>query len=78
MFKKFLLVAVVSLGGCVVYPHQGVHRYVTIHPDYRPCQPIWNYEARQNCYRGAEARARQEQSRLNNQAYQQGFGGRNY
>lgn len=56
-----------------VYTEQVIVRPTT-QPDYGPCQPIWNYYERQSCYRGAEARARMEQNRRNQEAYQQGFG----
>ena len=50
-------------------------RPATIHPDYSMCTQ-WNHYERESCYRGAEARARMEQSRRNQEAYQQGFGTR--
>ena len=59
----------------VIVERQIVHP-VSTQPDYGPCQPIWNYHERQSCYRGAEARARMEQNRRNQEAYRQGFGTR--
>lgn len=53
-----------------VYQHQSKGLY----PDYSVCQDIWNYQARESCYRGAEARARREQARLNQEAYRRGLG----
>ena len=34
----------------------------------------WNYQERESCFRGVEARARQEQARRNQEAYRQGYG----
>jgi uncharacterized protein YcfJ len=50
-----------------------VIRSTTVQPNYSMCNQ-WNYYERESCYRGAEARARMEQNRRNQEAYQQGFG----
>jgi hypothetical protein len=58
-------------------PHVIVERQVVrpsiIRPDYSMCNQ-WHYQERESCYRGAEARAQQEQYRRNQEAYRQGFG----
>jgi hypothetical protein len=41
--------------------------------DYSVCNQ-WNYQERESCFRGVEARARQEQARRNQEAYRQGYG----
>ena len=42
-------------------------------PDYSVCNQ-WYYQERESCFRGAEARANQEQARRNQEAYRQGLG----
>jgi len=42
-------------------------------PDYSMCNQ-WYHQEREACFRGAEARASQEQNRRNQEAYRQGFG----
>lgn len=49
--------------------------YSPVYPDYRPCTQ-WHYQEREQCYRGAEARARDEQARRNREAYNAGRYGR--
>jgi hypothetical protein len=44
-------------------------------PDYSVCSQ-WSWQEREACFRGAESRARQEQARRVQQAYQQGYSGR--
>jgi uncharacterized protein YcfJ len=56
----------------VIVERQVVHPTI-IRPDYSMCTQ-WNHYERESCYRGAEARARMEQNRRNQEAYQQGFG----
>ena len=56
----------------VIVEQQVVHPNI-IRPDYSMCNQ-WNHYERESCYRGAEARARLEQNRRNQEAYQQGFG----
>ena len=60
-----------------IHQPQPVYVYpapVTVYPDYTPCAHFWNYQERQACYRGADARARQEQNRRNNDAFRYGYG----
>lgn len=47
----------------------------SVYPDYSVCNQ-WRYSERENCFRGAEARARQEQARRDREAYQRGYQGR--
>jgi hypothetical protein len=44
-------------------------------PDYSVCNQ-WSWQEREACFRGAENRARQEQARRVQKAYQQGYSGR--
>jgi len=46
-----------------------------IYPDYTVCNDIWDWRMRESCYRGAEARARQEHNRMMREAYQRGYQG---
>jgi len=48
-------------------------RPVRVVPDYSMCNQ-WYYQEREACFRGAEARASQEQNRRNQEAYRQGLG----
>jgi len=50
-----------------------VVRPVVIRPDYSMCNQ-WYHQERESCFRGAEARANQEQNRRNQEAYRQGLG----
>ena len=50
-----------------------VIRPVRVVPDYSMCNQ-WYHQEREACFRGAEARASQEQNRRNQEAYRQGFG----
>lgn len=52
-----------------------VPRYERVYPDYSMCNQ-WYYQERQACFRGAEARARQEQNIRNREAYNTGRYGR--
>ena len=56
-----------------VYTERIVVRPQTVHPDYSVCNQ-WYYQEREACFRGAEARAHQEQNRRNQEAYRQGYG----
>jgi hypothetical protein len=56
-----------------VYTERVVVRPVTVSPDYSVCNQ-WYYQEREACFRGAEARAQQEQHRRNQEAYRQGYG----
>lgn len=46
---------------------------VIVVPDYSVCQQ-WYYNEREACFRGVEARSRQDQARREQEAYRQGYG----
>lgn len=50
-----------------------VIRPARVVPDYSMCNQ-WYHQEREACFRGAEARAQQEQNRRNQEAYRQGLG----
>ena len=56
-----------------VYTEQVIVRPARVIPDYSVCNQ-WYYQERESCFRGAEARANQEQNRRNQEAYRQGLG----
>ena len=42
--------------------------------DYSVCSQYYNHQQREACMRGVEQRAREEQHRMNNEAYRAGYG----
>lgn len=59
--------------GQTVYVERQLIRPSRVMPDYSVCNQ-WYYQERESCFRGAEARAQQEQNRRNQEAYRQGLG----
>jgi hypothetical protein len=56
----------------IIVERQIVHP-AAVRPDYSVCNQ-WSYQEREACFRGADARAQQEQNRRNQEAYRQGLG----
>lgn len=45
-----------------------------LYPNYSDCAAFWNWQERQACQRGVDARLREEQNRRNAEAYRRGYG----
>lgn len=66
--------AVASSNNAPVVVQEQVIIQTSTRPNYSVCSQ-WNWQEREACFKGAENRARQEQSRRVQQAYRQGYYG---